>query len=105
MSIQILTYEFDGPFRSAGSLQAHGGVYAVITRSRPTDKWDLVDVGESSVVRDRVENHDRAACWRGAALDDGLAVAVLYTSGLTAAQRRAIEAEIRNRFNPPCGVH
>ncbi len=104
MSIQVLSYQFEGPFRSTGSLQAKGGVYAVVTRDGPAGNWHLVDVGESGAVRDRIENHDRAPCWRGAAKNDGLAVAVLYTPGFTAGQRRVIEADIRDHFSPPCGV-
>lgn len=104
MSVQILSYTFEGPYRSAGSLRDAPGIYAILTRAQPGDPWNVVDVGESGTVRNRVANHDREDCWTRSAKDDGLAVAVLYTPGRTAAQRRAIEGLVRDKYQPACGI-
>lgn len=62
----------------------------------------VLDVGESEDVRGRVEHHDRQSCWRQNC-SATVTVAVLYTPGLRADQRRAIEAELRGQFQPACG--
>jgi hypothetical protein len=102
MSITISSYSFDGPYRSTSSLQNRSGVYAILT---PTDAthYNIVDVGESAVVKTRVENHDRKPCWRRHAKRGGLRYAVYYTPRLQQAGRRAIERKIRAKYRPPCG--
>ena len=69
--------------------------------SQQLDK--VIDVGESSEVRSRVESHDRQYCWSFNANNGQLAYAVYYTPGLHQAGRRTIEQAVRDRYNPPCG--
>ncbi len=99
MSITVGRFEFDGPYADTGYLEERSGVYAILCRQN--GGYGVVDVGESATVRSRVENHDRVACWRG--VSNALAVAVCYTPGLQQSGRQAIEQELRNRFDPPCG--
>ncbi|MHB1012267.1 MAG: hypothetical protein ACYC37_05105 [Desulfobacteria bacterium] len=47
-------------------------------------------------------NHDRKPCWIGNKKGT-LTVSVLYTPNAHQSGRMAIEQEIRNKFNPPCG--
>lgn len=98
MAIQVGNYNFEGPFSSTQELQRKSGVYVILGRSG-NSSWSVVDVGESSSVRDRVENHDRQDCWnrqRHAQLN----VCALY---LNETQRLTVEGELRSKFNPPCG--
>jgi len=55
-------YIFEGPFENLDYLEEESGMYAVLCVR--VNKFDLVDVGESSHVRTCVENHDRRECWK-----------------------------------------
>lgn len=103
MSIELSGYKFAGPYSSASSLEDRSGVYAILT---PTDAthYKVVDVGESTMVKTRVENHDREPCWRRHANSGGLRYAVYYTPRLQQAGRRAIEQKVRQQYRPPCGA-
>ena len=98
MAIQIGNYNFDGPHHSVNGLRNASGVY-VILGGDGTTPWNVVDIGESGDVRARVETHDRAGSWKERR-HTKLAAAVIY---VTEQQRKAIEQELRVRFNPPCG--
>lgn len=101
MSVRISKYEFEGPYSSTTSLQNRAGVYVIIDDKG--NGMSLVDVGESSDVKSRVENHDRKGCWDRNSIGT-LKVAVLYTPGLDQSGRMAIEEEVRNQYHPACGV-
>jgi len=62
MSISICGNNFEGPYTSTDYLKRSAGVYVVLDK-RSDGKWHVIDVGESTEVRDRVENHDRSSCW------------------------------------------
>lgn len=100
MTITIGRYTFEGPYTNTNSLRDNSGVYAI--HCHYNNAYYLVDVGESATVRTRIDNHDRKDCWtrncKGV-----LTVSVLYTTGQQQAGRMAIEQEIRNQFNLPCG--
>lgn len=100
MSITIGNYSFDGPYSSIDRLKDKSGVYAILCHKQ--QKYHLVDVGEAAKVRSRVENHDRKNCWQSNCKST-LCVAVYYTPHSPQPGRRAIEQEIRNQYNPPCG--
>ena len=100
MSITIGRYNFEGPYTSTANLKDQGGVYTILCQNN--GKYNTVDVGESATVKSRVENHDRKPCWNTNCFSS-LAVAVLYTPGLSAEGRRQIEEEVRNQYNFPCG--
>ena len=100
MSIQIGKYHAEGPFGKEADLQARSGVYVILGRTSQSQKWNVVDVGESADVRERVTNHDRAPCWRGQG-HARLAVAAIYSD---ARKRISIERELRAQFSPPCGT-
>ena len=80
MSIKISgclnKYTFTGPFFTTGVLKDKSGVYAIFCLSK--SKYELIDVGESSNVKTRAENHDRSGCWEDNC-DGMLLYAVLYT--------------------------
>lgn len=101
MSIRIGKYEFEGPYRDTASLEDRSGVYAILDQ-RENNRYGLLDVGESSNVKTRVETHDRKDCWERNKKGT-IHYAVHYTPGLQQAGRMAIEQEIRDQYNPPCG--
>jgi len=102
MGISISGYSFEGPYTGTDYLKHEQGVYVILDKRRD-GKWYILDVGESEDVKDRVENHDRKDCWERNRQGE-LGVAVLYTPGWTASQRRAVESKIREAFSPACGV-
>lgn len=100
MSIQIGNYHAEGPFGNESGLLAHSGVYIVLGRTNQASNWDVVDVGESENIQDRVSNHDRSPCWRGLG-HATLAVAAIYADERN---RMLIERELRGQYDPPCGL-
>lgn len=99
MSIQIGNYHAEGPFGNESDLFARSGVYVILGRSSQAAIWNVVDIGESANIRDRVSNHDRAPCWRGQGHAQ-LAAAAIYADERN---RMLIERELRGTYNPPCG--
>ncbi|GAB4364101.1 MAG: hypothetical protein Kow0060_21090 [Methylohalobius crimeensis] len=99
MGINIGNYNFEGPFTTTANLKNQSGVYAILGRNFTSERWKVVDIGESAAVRDRVDNHDRATCWKRRGHSQ-LTAAVYYCAQQP---RMRIEQELRNQFNPPCG--
>ncbi|QIK40909.1 hypothetical protein [Pontivivens nitratireducens] len=100
MSINIGSYHAVGPFGNENNLQARSGVYVILGRHSTASTWNVVDIGESQNIRERVSNHDRAPCWRGQGHAQ-LSVAAIYAD---AHNRMLIERQLRAEFNPPCGL-
>ncbi|RJP28008.1 MAG: hypothetical protein C4533_05895 [Candidatus Omnitrophota bacterium] len=99
--VTIGKYNFEGPYAYTGYLQDRAGVYAIVDDR--SSKLIVIDVGESATVKSRVENHERENCWTRNRIGT-LKVAVLYTPGLQQTSRMQIEQELREQFNPVCGV-
>jgi len=99
--VTIGRYNFEGPYASTNYLEDKSGIYAIVDDRSGT--FQLIDVGESATVKSRVESHDRENCWTRNRIGT-LKVAVLYTPGLQQAGRMQIEQEIRDQYNPVCGV-
>lgn len=101
MTMKISGYDFEGPYTDTAKLKNVAGVYVVLCK-QANSRWHVIDVGESGDVKDRIDNHDRKDCWKRNC-QGTIGVAVLYTSGWTADQRRVLERKIRDEFSPPCG--
>ena len=99
--ITIANRRFEGPYKTTASLRNSAGIY-VILDFRSNRKWYLLDVGESTKIKTRVENHERQLCWKRHR-QGNIGVAVLYTPAWTASQRRSLESTIRQQYRPPCG--
>jgi hypothetical protein len=97
MTITIGNLSFDGPFAGASQLQARSGVYAILGRGG--GNWNVVDIGESGDVQDRVANHDRRVQWQATA-HTTFGVAAFYCD---AATRMKVEQQLRQQYNPVCG--
>lgn len=100
MSINIGNYHAEGPFGNDNYLQPRSGVYVILGRRHVSANWNVVDVGESENIRERVSNHDRAPCWRGQGHTE-LGVAAIYAD---AQSRKVIERQLRAQYSPPCGL-
>ena len=100
MSIKIGKYNFEGPYTTTAKLEDRSGVYAILCQKN--GNYNLVDVGESALVKSRVETHDRQDCWRRNC-NSTLTVAVNYTPNLQQPGRMAVEQEIRAQYDPSCG--
>lgn len=100
MAINMLEYRFEGPFPDPTHLRNEPGVYAVLCE-RASGVY-LIDIGESERVRDRVQRHERAACWdRECAAS--MRFGAYYAPDADQQVRREIEARIRRELRPPCG--
>ncbi|MBE7492530.1 MAG: hypothetical protein HS108_12315 [Planctomycetes bacterium] len=95
-------YSGGGPFDNTSCLQDTSGVYVILGRNKDSENWNVIDVGESGGVKGRVESHPRANCWSGQGYKQ-LAVSPIYTPGRQQAGRMAIEQDLRDYYDPPCG--
>lgn len=101
MSFTLCGYTFEGPYSSTASLENRSGVYAILKDNKAIIKSDVVDIGESAEVRNRVENHDRQDCWKRNAAT--IYYGVLYTPNAQQSGRMEIEQDLRKQIDPPCG--
>lgn len=95
-------YSGEGPYDNTGSLENKSGVYVVLGRNSDSEKWKVVDVGEAEGVKGRIEAHDRKTCWTGRKYKL-LAVSPVYTPNRQKSGRMAIEQDLRDFYDPPCG--
>ena len=102
MSIKIGRYNFEGPYSSSDSLQDKSGVYVILCENG--SGYGPIDCGESATVKSRIESHDRRNCWNRNC-NGSLRFSVLYTPNIQSAGRVAIEQEIRQNYNFPCGKY
>jgi hypothetical protein len=100
MAITVGNYSFEGPYTSTDKLEDRSGVYAI--HCKVEDKYYLIDIGESSEVKTRIENHDRRDCWTKNCKGT-LTVSVYYTPNLQQPGRKLVEQELRKLYNPVCG--
>ena len=100
MTVKIGDYDFDGPFKSTDPIEDNSGLYAVLHYKE--GKCYLLDIGESSEMKKRLEDHDRKECWEKNS-EGVIEYLVYYTPELKEEERKEIEAKIRARYIPPCG--
>lgn len=99
MGIQLGNYNFEGPFGTIDGLRNASGVYAILGRT-PSGHYDVIDIGESATLKDRIAAHDRKDQWTRFGHPTILAAA-RYSD---APSRMHIERELRALYNPPCGL-
>jgi len=68
--------------------------------------WQVLDVGETGELGDRLEGHEREDCWRDNCPGNNIWVCVYYTPSdqYSGEDRKQIESMIRKQYNPPCGT-
>jgi hypothetical protein len=81
------------------------GLYAVgptiLSALKKNENVKLIDVGESSNIREQIKNHDRKDCWRASAR--AIRYAYLRTPGKSKSEREEIVKDIRDKEDPLCG--
>jgi len=100
LTVKIGGYDFDGPFKSTDPIEDKSGIYAVLHYKE--GKCYLLDVGESSEMKKRLEDHDRKECWEKNS-EGAIEYSVYYTPELKEEERKEIETKIRAKYIPPCG--
>ena len=100
MSIKLGKYTFDGPYKTAATLKDKSGVYAILCLTGV--KFSVIDIGESSMVKTRIEGHFRSS-FGNKYSSDTLMVAVCYTPNIQQAGRRLLQKELKLLLNPVCG--
>lgn len=101
MTIPIGGHTFHGPYSSTEPLFTTAGVYVILCPVGGGHQ--IIDVGESSDVRERINDHDRSQCWSRKCPVGSVQVAVHYTPFDNPQSRRQIEQAIRNQYDVPCG--
>jgi hypothetical protein len=99
LTVKIGDYAFDGPFKSTDSIENKSGVYAVLHYKE--GECYLLDIGESSRMKKRIEEHNRED-WENNSNSE-IEYSVYYTPRLKKNDRKEIETEIRDVYRPPCG--
>jgi len=93
--INILNYQFEGPYREAGTnFNEVAAVYVILEEN---NNW--IDVGETDGLKTRLATHERRNCWERNTRDIYVAV---YREN-SKEERLRIEKEIRDSYNFPCG--
>jgi len=106
MTFKIGKYYFENPVAlDSGGIKNAAGIYCILGRKKPTSEkdsheWNIIYVGQSGEVKDRIKDHERKSDWEKKAREDELLVAVLYESNEN--KRLSIEKEIRDEYKPPC---
>jgi len=98
--LKLKNYTFIGPLPDTSPIQNRSGVYSVLGSTNSNDFF-VVDVGESSYLKTRLDNHDRESCWLQNT-NGFVFFAVLYESNVQV--RKAIEKDLREHYKPACGV-
>ena len=100
MTLNVGGFTFNGPFLSTSSIKNKSGVYVILCEKKQ-NQFSLIDVGESSEVKTRLENQGRKKCWKNNCKGT-LHFAVYYTPNIQT-ERIKVEQELRDQYNPPCG--
>jgi len=99
MAIKLGKYSFAGPITQSDNIRDKSGVYAILCNV--DSEYFLIDVGESSRLRTRIETHDKKDCWIKNCTGQ-LLIYVHYTPFLKQQSRIHIEHELRELFHPGC---
>lgn len=86
-------YTFNGPFSINASFSEAAGIY-LITNSN----GNIVDVGETENLKERISNHERHNCWT----KNG-GINLYFHHENNESQRLAKEKLFRSKSNPVCG--
>ena len=61
MAIKLGKYSFDGPYTSLDNIKYIPGIYAIVCKVDL--EFFLLDSGEGTKLRTRIENHNKKDCW------------------------------------------
>jgi len=68
--------------------------------------WTVLDVGQSGELGQRIDSHDRKACWERKCVSGNIWVCVypMPTSRHSKEQRLQVEKRLREQYRPLCGT-
>lgn len=68
-------------------------------------QWKVLDVGQTGQLGERIDDHDRRACWKRNCLSDNIWVCVypMPSTKFSKEDRLALEKKLRQKYSPPCG--
>ncbi len=94
--MNLAGYEFEGPFYHTRKFDTDfGAVYVLINNNN-----QVVDVGETSNINERIINHPRKTCWiQHGCPETGLYLYISNDENF----RLLLERLIRIQYNPLCG--
>lgn len=101
MAIKLGKYSFTGPIAISDKIRDRSGIYAIVCNV--DSEYFLIDVGESSKLRTRIENQDKKDCWIKNC-NGQLLIYVHYTPFLKQLPRIHIEQELRVLYHPVCKI-
>jgi hypothetical protein len=104
MHITIGKRRFEDLLDDVNKIEDEPGVFVVVCPDT-NGGYFVVDVGESDRVKPHLQNHECKDCWaRVCTYRHQLPqFAVSYTRRIPEHCRRAIEHELRDQYEPPCG--
>lgn len=95
--MDVLNHQFQGPYdHNLAFKRDFGCVYLLVNA-----QGQLIDVGQTESVNNRLPNHDRKQCW----IRNGCPDKQLYVYSIANEQYRLnLESAIRNAYAPACGI-
>jgi hypothetical protein len=99
MGFNLGKYSFNGPVSSIGKIRNRSGLYAIVCEE--DREYFLMDIGESSSLRTRIENNDKKKCWIKKC-NGQLLIFIRYTPFLKQQGRKRVKDEIKKVFTPAC---
>ena len=100
-TMTIGNYTANGPF-DVDQVSNCPGVYIILCGNPNETELNVIDVGESERVLNRLKTHDRKECWQQHC-SITLKAVVIRKNVNTQDKRLKIEQELRQAFQPPCG--
>jgi hypothetical protein len=93
--INMLGYEFSGPYSINGDFNEVAGIYVITSDSAAQHK---IDIGETENLKERIPNHERRDCWTR---HNG--IYLWFHLENNEDSRLEKEKKLRDCFDPPCG--
>ena len=95
---------FEGPYDDTNQVRNLSGVYFICSYMggdiMNLKNFNVLDVGESGRLRDRLTNHPRSECWKKYS-NGGTVVAFIHLANEPS--RMDVENTLRGKYNLPCG--
>ncbi len=88
-------YEFIGPYTLNTNFRDVGAVYVIKSSN------DVLDVGQTDNLGERLPDHDRKDCWLENANEQDIDI-YIHTDN-SEESRLSKESQLRNTLNPSCG--
>jgi len=79
-------------------------IYVIICVDKNGD-WEVLDVGQTGELGDRIDSHDRQKCWGNNCPNKNIWVCAytMPSSKYTKQDRLDVEQKLRDKYNTPCG--